>query len=319
MTDHYNGKRFCNPTLDEQFNPGLVQLFRMLREKRARWPKSVPNQRPSKPLPTISPDDIRLTFVNHATFLIQIPGLNILTDPVWSQRASPFAWLGPKRVREPGIRLDELPPIDLILISHNHYDHLDVKTLKILNQRYSPRVLVPLGDKALIRSLGFMDVMEMDWWDETNIAAQIRITFTPAQHFSSRGLWDRYRSLWGSYYIHHGHRSVYFGADSGYSSHYADIKSRLGAPDIALLGIGAYEPNWFMRPIHMNPAEAVVAHRDLDATLSIGMHFGTFRLAAEGFDQPVRELHEALKKQSIPQDQFIVLEEGEHYTIPVDY
>ena len=319
MTDHFNGKRFCNPTLDQQFNPGLADLFRMFREKRTPWPKSVPNQRPSIPPPTSSSDDIRLTFVNHATFLIQIPGLNILTDPVWSRRASPFSWLGPKRIREPGISLDELPPIDLILISHNHYDHLDVKTLKILNQRDSPRVLAPLGDKALIQSLGFSDVLELDWWDETNIAAQIRITFTPSQHFSGRGLWDRYRSLWGSYYMHHGPRSVYFGADSGYSSHYADIKSRLGSPDIAILGIGAYEPNWFMKPIHMNPAEAVVAHRDLDAKLSIGMHFGTFPLATEGFDQPVRELQEALEKESIPQEDFIVLEEGEHYTIPVDY
>lgn len=319
MTDHYNGKRFCNPTLDQQFNPGLVDLFRMFREKRAPWPNSVPNQRPSKLPPTTSSDDIRLTFVNHATFLIQIPDLNILTDPVWSRRASPFSWLGPKRVREPGISLDELPPIDLILISHNHYDHLDVRTLKTLNRRFSPKVLTAWGDKTLVKSLGYSNVHEMDWWEEQKINPETRITFTPSQHFSGRGLWDRYRSLWGSYYIHHGHRSVYFGADSGYSSHYADIKSRLGSPDIALLGIGAYEPNWFMKPIHMNPAEAVVAHRDLDAKLSIGMHYGTFPLAAEGFDQPVRELHEALEKESIPQEDFIVLEEGEHYTLPVDY
>lgn len=319
MSDHFKNKRFYNPTLDQQFNPGPSHLFRMLREKRAPWPKSVQTRKEPPILIPPGQGEVRITFVNHATFLIQLPGLNILTDPVWSSRASPFAWLGPKRVREPGISLDELPPIDLILISHNHYDHLDVKTLKKLRHRFSPQVLVPLGNQSLIRSLGFENVRELDWWQEIEIDVHHKITFTPAQHFSGRGLWDRYRTLWGSFYIEETNHSIYFGADSGYATHFEEIRSRIGSPDVALLGIGAYEPNWFMKPIHMNPAEAVVAHRDLDAKVSIGMHFGTFRLAAEGFDQPVRELQEALKKQSIPQDQFIVLDEGESYTLPVDY
>ncbi len=313
MTDHFDGKRFFNPTLKKQFNPGFSHMWRMLRERRTPWPRNVQSRNDASVQITPSTDDICLTFINHATFLIQIPGLNILTDPVWSRRASPFSWLGPKRVREPGIRLEQLPPIDLILLSHNHYDHLDVRTLKTLNQKFSPKVLTALGDKALVQSLGFSDVQEMDWWEEVNIDPETRIIFTPAQHFSGRGLWDRYRSLWGSYFIQQGDRSVYYGADSGYASHFKDIHSRLGAPDIALLGIGAYSPNWFMKPIHMNPAEAVRAHLDLGAHKSIGMHFGTFQLSSEGIDHPVRDLKEALEQEGITSDHFIVLEEGERF------
>ncbi len=316
MSDHFKNNRFYNPTLKKQFNPGIPQLIRMFREPRAPWPRYVQARKDPPILIPPGQGEIRITFVNHATFLIQLPGLNILTDPVWSSRASPFAWLGPKRVREPGISLDKLPPIDLILISHNHYDHLDVKTLKILNKRYSPRVITALGDKSLIESLGFRKVDEMDWWEDVDINQETRITFTPAQHFSGRGLWDRYRSLWGSYFIEHGPRSVYYGADSGYSTHYADIRSRLGSPDISLLGIGAYSPNWFMQPIHMNPPEAVTAHQDLGSGISIGMHFGTFRLSAEAIDHPVTELKNALAKASLPPDCFIVLEEGESFLSP---
>lgn len=317
MKDHFDGKRFFNPTLEKQFAPGITQMWRMLREKRTPWPRHVPSRIDNPDQNAPAPGDICLTFVNHATFLIQLPGLTILTDPVWSDRASPFRWLGPKRVRQPGIRLEDLPPIDLILLSHNHYDHLDVRTLKTLNRRFSPKVLTALGDKALVKSLGFSDVQEMDWWGKVDIDPATRIIFTPAQHFSGRGLWDRYRSLWGSYFIQQGDRSVYYGADSGYATHFTDIKSRLGSPEIALLGIGAYSPNWFMKPIHMNPAEAVQAHLDLGAHKSVGMHFGTFRLSSEGIDHPIRDLKEALRQEDIPSDRFIVLEEGERLTAPL--
>ncbi len=311
ISDHYDGKKFYNPTLTEQFSPGISDVFQMIWEGRAEWPEDVENIGIPRLNEKLGPDDIGITFVNHATFLIQFPGLNILTDPVWSDRVSPISWFGPKRVRAPGVKLEDLPKIDVIVISHNHYDHLDIETLEKLNERFSPKVLVSAGDKALIESIGIKNVQELDWWESVQINPDTRITFTPTQHSSNRGLCDRARSLWGSYFIQHGKRSVYFGGDAGYSTHYAEIKKRLGPPDIALLPIGVYLPRWFMKPIHMNPAEAVVAHKDLGAKLSIGMHFGTFQLSAEPFDQHEKDLAEALEKEEFSQDSFILLHEGE--------
>ena len=310
MTHHFDGKKYRNPTLNKQFNPGLGKMFRMLTVRRKKWPKQPgPFSASPQPIKNVV-DQLTITFVNHATFLIQFPGYNILTDPVWSNRVSPYSWLGPKRYREPGIPLEDLPPIDLILLSHNHYDHLDVQTLRNLNHKFSPKVLVSMGNKDLIQSLGIVDVEEMDWWEDQKVNDHIKITFTPAQHFSARGLWDRYRTLWGSFYIQHTNQDVYFGADSGYASHFKDIRNRLVAPDIAILGIGAYDPEWFMSPIHMNPAEAVQAHLDLEARTSIAMHYGTFRLAAESYDDPIIKLGEAKKRFGVAENRFITLKEG---------
>jgi len=216
-----------------------------------------------------------------------------------------------KRVRAPGVQLEALPHINVIVISHNHYDHLDIATLMKLNERFAPKVLVPVGDKALVESIGFKDVQELDWWASVEINPSTLITFTPTQHSSRRGLFDLDKSLWGSYFIQHGGRSVYFGGDAGYSSHYAEIKKRLGSPDIALLPIGDYLPRWFMQPIHMNPAEAAAAHKDLGAKLSIAMHFETFQNSAVTFDQPLKDLHEATKKEALSQGRLIALEVGE--------
>jgi L-ascorbate metabolism protein UlaG (beta-lactamase superfamily) len=311
ISDHFNGKKFYNPTLTEAYSPGFSDVFRMAREGRAKWPEDVENRGVPRLNEKLGPDDIGLTFVNHATFLIQLPGLNIITDPVWSDRVGPISWIGNKRVRVPGVKLEDLPKIDVIVISHNHCDHLDIGTLKKLNERFSPKILVPIGDKALIESIGIKNVHELDWWESVQINPNTRITFTPTQHSSRRGIFDLDQSLWGSYFIQHGGRSVYFGGDAGYSTHYAEIKKRLGSPDIALLGIGDYLPRWFMKPIHMDPAEAVVAHKDLGAKLSIGMHFGTFQNSAEAFDQPQKDLKEALEKEMLSQDSFFILHEGE--------
>lgn len=311
VSDHYNGKKFFNPTLDEQFSPGLSDIYNMAREGRPKWPKEVENLGTPQLDATLGPQDLALTFVNHATFLIQTPELNILTDPVWSKRASPISWFGPKRVRKPGVELEDLPRIDVILISHNHYDHLDIETLKKLNERFSPKVIVPVGDKDLIESIGIKNVEELDWWESIQADDNTKITFTPAQHSSARGLFDRDKSLWGSFYIQHQKRSVYFGGDGGYSTHFADIKNRIGPPEIAIIGIGAYLPSFFMKAIHTSPAEAVMAHKDLAATQSIGMHYGTFQLASEGFEQPKEDLRAAMEKESIAEDSFITLQEGE--------
>ncbi|WP_343672398.1 MBL fold metallo-hydrolase [Chitinophaga sp.] len=311
VSDHYDGKKFYNPTLAKQFSPGLSDIIRMMREGRPKWPEKVATNGIHKLDEDLGTDGISLTFVNHATFLIQLPGINILTDPVWAKRVSPVSWFGPMRVRTPGIKMEELPVIHLVIISHNHYDHLDLETLKKLGKRFSPKVLVPVGDKALVESVGIKDVQELDWWESVQLNPDTRITFTPAQHSSRRGLLDKDRSLWGSYFIQSNKHSVYFGGDAGYSTHYKEIKKRLGAPEFALLGIGVYEPNWFMKPMHMNPAEAVAAYMDLDAKLGIGMHFGTFQLASEEYDQPQKELKAALEKMKISQDRFITLQEGE--------
>lgn len=249
--------------------------------------------------------------MNHATFLIQFPGINILVDPVWATHAGPLGWLGPARVREPGVIFDDLPRIDLVLISHNHYDHLDAATMKRLASRFSPKVLVPLGNKRLIRSFGIADVHEMDWWNDIQIIPSLSIILTPAQHFSARTPFDRQKSLWGGFMIRHRNHQIYFEGDSGYSPHFVDIRKRLGSPDISILGIGAYEPQWFMQPMHMNPAEAVQAHIDLGSRRSIAMHFGTFQLSAEAIDQPSIDLRDALRNRGIPEADFLVPLEGE--------
>jgi L-ascorbate metabolism protein UlaG (beta-lactamase superfamily) len=255
-----------------------------------------------------------VTFVNHATVLLQLRGLNIITDPVWAERASPASWVGPKRKRAPGVALHELPRIDLVLISHNHYDHLDIKTVAAIAARYAPKILVPLGNRAFLERRGIANVVEMDWWDSVSLAPGSGITFTPSQHFSARGLFDRNKTLWGAFFVEHHGARVFFGGDSAYSSVYRQIHDRLGAPDLAFLPIGAYEPRWFMKAVHMNPEEAVQAHLDLQAKQSMAIHFGTFQLTEETPQRVVADLHQALETLRVPPRAFVVLREGQTET-----
>jgi L-ascorbate metabolism protein UlaG (beta-lactamase superfamily) len=310
-SDHFDGNRFFNPTLPKGFAVSYRSALRMAREPRSRWPAWVENKGVHRLNETRAVDEVAVTFVNHATFVIQTGGITILTDPVWSERTSPLRRIGPKRVRKPGVAFEELPRVDIILLSHNHYDHLDIATLTQLRQSFDPIVLAAAGDARLVGPLGFKDMRELDWWDEIEFNETLKVTFVPAQHFSARGLLDRQRSLWGSYMIESRGRRVYFGGDTGYSTHFSDIRTRLGSPDIAMLGIGSYEPRWFMKPMHMNPAEAVCAHRDLGSRQSIGMHFGTFQLSAEAIDQPQTDLKRALLEGGIPESEFVTLHEGE--------
>lgn len=311
ISDHFDGKHFFNPTLPKGYVPRISSVFKMLSEKKSSWPKTAKNLGTPRMHEELGPGDVAITFIGHVTFLIQMPGINILTDPIWSKRASPFRRIGPRRVRSPAVAFDDLPPIDLILISHNHYDHLDLKTLKRLQERFAPKALIAAGDKRLVQSTGLTDVHEFDWWDELQLRPGLKVTFAPTQHFSARSLWNRQKSLWGGFMIENEGRRVFFCGDAGYSSHFVDIKKRLGAPDIALFGIGSYEPRWFMRSMHMNPAEAVQAHEDIGSKQSIAMHFGTFRMSAEGIDQPKDELRIALSQKGISEDSFAVLKEGE--------
>lgn len=314
-SDHHNGEHFFNPHVAQEgvkLPRGLLSVIKMYRQtERAKWPTNVKNFPNLRLHEKLKDNEIAVTFVNHATVLIQLPGFNILTDPVWSERASPFAWVGPKRARKPGIAFMDLPKIDLVLVSHNHYDHMDVMALRMLQHKFAPKFFVALGDKTLARSIGLKDVEEFDWWQNSKVNASIDVTFVPTQHFSARGLFDRNHSLWGSYMIRHNNHLIYFGGDSGYSKHYQEIFEKFGAVDLAFLPIGAYEPRWFMKTVHMNPAEAVQAHQDIKSKQSVGIHYGTFQLTAEAIDQPVIDLKVALKESGIGEDKFVALGEGQ--------
>jgi L-ascorbate metabolism protein UlaG (beta-lactamase superfamily) len=308
-SDHFDGLRFFNP------GSGAGRSFKdFLRWRRTaqrkQWPTWVENRaRPALPA-QLAEGDIALTFINHITFLIQFRGLNILTDPVYSERASPFGSIGPKRVRAPGLAFNDLPPIHIVLVTHNHYDHLDIETLMSLEAAHAPSFITSLGNRAFLEEFGLKKVHELDWWQSV-AAAGATVTLTQAQHWSSRSLRNRNRTLWGGFIVQAQSRRVFFAGDTGYGRHFQDIRQRLGRVDIALLPIGAYEPRWFMREQHMNPDDAVRAHLDLEAPLSIATHFGCFQLTDEGIDDPVTDLIAARERLSISPESFQALETGE--------
>jgi L-ascorbate metabolism protein UlaG (beta-lactamase superfamily) len=305
-SDHFDGTHFFNPT-------GLAaQPFsavpRMLLERRTPWPVRIDD--PPRALPALERSVAIVTFIGHATFLIQTAAGNILTDPMYAERASPLRMVGPRRVRQPALRFDSLPPISTVLLSHNQYDHCDLHTLRALAERFDPIVVTPLGNGALVRSARIRRVEELDWWQEAKAPAW-PITLTPAHHFSARGPFDRNRALWGGFTLTVDRTRIYFAGDSAYSSLFGDVRHRIGPIDLALLPIGAYEPRWFMKAVHMNPAEAVQAHLDLGAPESIGMHFGTFQLTTEGIDEPLRALEEARAARGVAPSRFRTLDFGD--------
>jgi L-ascorbate metabolism protein UlaG (beta-lactamase superfamily) len=310
-SDHFDGRRFFNP--NGANGQPFRALPRLLLTPRTPWPSEVAVEQRRPPDP--GPGEVVVTFIGHSSFLIRVAATNVLIDPVYSRRASPVSFAGPRRVRSPGVRFEDLPAISLVLLSHNHYDHCDLRILRRLERQFHPPVVTPLGNARLLRSAGIAQVEELDWW-ETSSAAPLPITLTPAQHFSARGPLDRNRALWGGFLIEAGGYRILYAGDSGYGPHFREIGARLGAIDLALLPIGAYEPRWFMKDIHMNPAEAVQAHLDLEARRSIAMHFGTFQLTPEGIEEPVRELAKALWERQVAADLFRVLEVGESLSLP---
>lgn len=311
MSDHFDGKKFFNPGLKEE--RGLWDVLKWkIQGGVSKWPESVPNV--TYPMPVLAEGKkANFTFINHATFLIQTPGVTFLTDPVFSERVSPLTWAGPKRVRLPGITLDNLPTIDVVLISHNHYDHMDAESLKQIDARFHPLFLVPLGDEKRLKEWGIQNVKEMDWWEEFKVK-EATITFTRVQHWSNRSLTDKNESLWGGYMVSTSQLKFYFGGDTGYADHFKETFSRLGAPDVSLLPIGAYAPRWFMNLHHMNPEEAVKAHLELQSKYSLPMHFGTFQLTNEGYDEPVLELKQALEKLKVSSENFPVMDQGQTFS-----
>lgn len=234
------------------------------------------------------PVRLRVVWIGHSTLLIQTPELNILTDPMFSRRASPFSFIGPKRRAMLPIGIDELPRIDVVLLSHNHYDHCDRRTMRTLFERFDPLTLVPLGLKRLMEQWNGGRVVELDWWQCVEFDG-LRFHAAPARHFSGRWLRDRDRTLWTSWYVEGIESDVrlYFAGDSGYAGHFAEIRNHFGAPEVAMLPIGAYLPRWFMEPVHMDPAEAVRAFLDLEAGHFVPIHWGLFDLADEPLAEPI--------------------------------
>jgi L-ascorbate metabolism protein UlaG (beta-lactamase superfamily) len=306
MVKHFDGGRFFNPAVPPP--QPFSSVPRMMVERKRPWPRHI-DQPPQLP-PPLGGSDAVVTFIGHATLLIQTAAGNVLTDPMFSRRAGPFNIIGPRRVREPAVRFEDLPPISTVLLSHNHYDHCDLATLRRLARRFDPLVLTPLGNGALVRSTGIRRVEELDWWQSAATSA-MTVILTPARHFSARSPLDRNRALWGGFVMVTGTRRIYFAGDTAYTPFFAEIRERLGPIDLALLPIGAYEPRWFMQTVHMNPAEAVQAHLDLGAPASVAMHFGTFQLTAEGIDDPPRALAAALEAKDVLPSRFKVPAFGE--------
>ncbi len=310
-SERFDGVRFCN--LAPTDHAGAADLLRwQLHRESGPWRRvaAAPGPAPARRV-----DDLRVTFVGHATTLVQVTGLNVLTDPLWAERSSPVSWAGPRRYRPPGIRFEDLPPIDLVLVSHDHYDHLCLPTLRRLAPQ-APKVLSGLGNGALIGSTGHADVHELDWWESAEVTRDVRATFVPAQHFSGRGVNDRDTTLWGGFVLETPRGSVYFAGDTGKGPHFGEIRARLGPPRLALLPIGAYRPSWFMERVHVSPAQAVDAARALEADTSLAIHYGTFRLADDGMDEPVEDLRRSLDALGDDAPRFWVLEHGEGRDVP---
>jgi L-ascorbate metabolism protein UlaG (beta-lactamase superfamily) len=309
VSDHFDGKKFINPGAVRVGS--FKDLLKWARNReRGAWQEIREVQYGPPPVPGVEGDSIIVTFINHSTFLIQTQGLNILTDPVWSERASPVSFAGPKRMRPPGIRYGDLPEIDIILLTHNHYDHLDIKTMKRLARDHSPEIYCPLGvGRYLVRN-GIGKVTEMDWWGEIEIRPGLDLLCTPAQHFSGRGMFDRDRTLWSGFALKTDKGSIYYSGDTGYGDFFRQIAARISPVRLAFLPIGAFRPEWFMAAIHTSPADALKIHRDIKSPKSIGMHFGTFPLADDGMTEPAEVLKAELEKEGILQDQFLVLKEG---------
>lgn len=312
VSDHFDGRRFRNSHATPHNDFRDAAKWATTRQ-RGPW-KPYHHEEPGPPPPQrVDGDGLRVTFVNHTTVLIQTGGINILTDPIWSERCGPVSWFGPRRVRPPGIRFDDLPPIDVVLLSHNHYDHCDLPTLKRLARTHKPSLIAPLGNRRFLERRGIPVLHELDWWDKAGLSG-LTVTAVPVRHFSGRGLFDRDRSLWCGYMVETAAGRICFAADTGYGDHFKDIRERIGAPRLALLPIGAFRPEWFMSRVHMSPEQAIQAHGDLEAEISVATHYGTFRLADDGETEPAERI--AISMARSPDLRFWVLEFGEGRDVP---
>lgn len=300
-SDHFDGRRFHNADPGQQSGHSFLK-WQMTKEPGVwpRWIDAAPGPRPPE---RVGDGRVRVTFINHSTTLLQFDGVNILTDPIWSMRSSPFPFAGPRRHRPPGIRFDDLPPIDAVLVSHNHYDHLDQPTLRRLPHA---RMFAPLGTADVIGK----QAVALDWWQSARLNDGVTITLVPAQHFCARGLSDRNANLWGGFVISAPAGNIYFAGDTGWGPHFAQIADRFDIR-LALLPIGSYRPRWFMKIVHIDPLEAVEAHKILRARSSVAIHYGTFHLGDDGEREPVDDLRRALEANGV--ESFHIIEHGEGF------
>ncbi len=283
--------RFVNASGYAQ-NGVLPVLKWFATRKPGLWPKHIANSAPAAPLAHRHDESIRVTVIGHATVLIQVAGMNILTDPVWAKWAGPLPGFGVKRARPPAIAFDDLPAIDVVLLSHSHYDHLDRAALAALERRDAPLVVTGLEVGQVVPH---GNVKELDWWERHPLRDDIAATYVPAEHFSARGPFDRNVTLWGGFVLETPVGTIYFAGDTGDGAHIAAIRERFGPMTLSLLPIGAYVPAWFMAPIHMNPHEAVAATEILQSQVTLPIHYGTFPLADDAYGEPLRVLEDALK------------------------
>lgn len=308
-SDHFNGKTFFQPH-HSAFR--LLDFWRWrLTARPKRWPRSV-NIRATRPPAAPRQGELSATWIGHASFLLRTSTATLLVDPVFSERASPVTWAGPRRVHPPGIAFDALPQIDVVLLSHDHYDHCDAASLRALATKHQPHFVAPLRHRELLQQLGAKSITELDWWQRASAASGCEVTLTPSKHWSNRFGTPRNHRLWGGFSIRAEGKHVWFVGDSGFDPEMIDaVRARCGAPDLALVPIGAYEPRWFMAPMHMNPAEAVALHQRVGARTSVGMHWGTFQLTDEGRDDPVEALAEARAEAGLEAVAFRTLQPGE--------
>lgn len=311
-SDHFDGVRFFNPGVDT--DRSLGELLRWsFGDKGEPWPAHYPGLPADRPPARVEGAGLRVSFIGHASFLVQTAGLNILIDPVYGERASPVGFAGPKRVNPPGIAFDDLPRIDWVLISHNHYDHLDMALLRRLWRRDRPRLATPLGNDTIIRrGIGDIEAVTGDWGDRLVLGDGIDLHLEPTQHWSARGMGDRRHALWAAMVIAGPAGSVYFAGDTGFGGGWAARIVRERHPELrlALIPIGAYEPRWFMHPQHVNPEEAVALYEILRPQEALGYHWGTFRLTNEAVDAPARGLETALAGAGIAPQRFVAARPG---------
>ncbi len=311
-SDHSDGKTFFNRP------PVQVSLWQVLKWQFSRdrhpWPDSIPVKPTSPDLSVAS--GIRATWVGHATVLVQTPGSNLLTDPVWSRRIGPWSGTGPARFARPGVEFTDLPRIDAVLVSHDHYDHLDLPTLKRLAKERTDLAIAPLGTAELLKKAGFAKVVALDWWESTILPNGDTVTLVPAVHHGLRWPWDRNTRLWGGFVISSKAGRIYFAGDTGEGAHFDEIGLRFGPFELALLPIGAYLPRWFMHSQHIGPQEAISAAKRLGAKTSLAIHWGTFRLADDGVREAPDTLKSLLANDPLAPD-FRVIEIGEHLDLGV--
>ncbi len=314
VSDHFDGRQFFDPDGVPPRSLGEVLRWQFGRSRqRQAWPEWAPSPHADTPPQRVDGDKVRLSFVGHVSWLIQAGGLNILIDPVWSERVSPVRWAGPRRVNEPGIAFEALPKIDVVLVSHGHYDHLDIATLSRLTAKFSPRVVTPLGNDVTMRGADAAIRAEaFDWHDRVDLGG-LAVTLVPTRHWSARGLFDRNQALWASFVLETPAGKVYIVCDSGYGDgkHFRRVGETHGPLRLAILPIGAYEPRWFMRDQHMNPSDAIRALADCGAQQALAHHHGTFQLTDEAIDAPVETLCAVLDEANIPRERFVALKPGQ--------